>query len=230
MQVSWIDPAEFQALVAALLGPQHGLTNGSAQPAPTTQLPPRIIAVEEADEASPNVARIREQLRHIRHDAEQAGVLATPALARPKPVAAAPLREHAPPVAPIPPMPPVEPSAGAARLPACAGPLAERLAAFAAWAAKLTLAQELVIGNEHGDLLWGTPAGHDLTLTATLAAKAAMRTQSGSPVKIRPSKAQEFVVLSCTTSMGTATLALGNPKSTPTELLIPALATALDPA
>ena len=127
-------------------------------------------------------------------------------------------------------MPPIEPSTGGARLPACTGSLVERLTTFAAWAAKLTLAQELVIGNEHGDLLWGNPVGQDHTLAATLAAKVAMRAQGKVPVKIRPSSAQEFLVLTCTTRLGMATLALGNPKNTPAELLIAALTTALDPA
>ena len=240
MQLSWIDPEALRELASKL---DH--------PAPVKEEPVvHQLAVERAVEAnllgaapdhpgkpSPEpeshapapgpadlqVARIREQLKMIRNKALQAGLL--PAEPPPPPPEAPPSPPVSAPAAPVfspapaavmaPNPPPVNPFRG--------NTLGERLDEFARWASGRLAAEDLLLVDDHGDVLWGTKGRADLALTALLSLNTALRSTAGGGIRppglIRNqlSPGRELTVLPCSTRHGTVTLALLNAKDIPQD-------------
>lgn len=98
------------------------------------------------------------------------------------------------------------------------GTVVERLEAFAEWGRRRVEPGELVLLDEHGDVLWGAQAKGALILSAMLAAKAAGRSsaagarQAGeSVVRQALGSGGELAVLSCETRAGRIHLAVEHP-------------------
>lgn len=211
------------------------------------------VATTEAEEVSPEVERIRNRLREVREKAAKAGLLKLPpafAPAPPKPIEkTVPISESEPvpsadsePAAVAP-----ESSAPDAAAPAVddhssfevpLGSVLERLEAFAQWATKRVLPGELILLDEHGDVLWGTQAKSTLVLSAMMAASAATHGSAEAiysndpPVirKVQPSE-RELVVVSSQTRVGLIHLAVDHPGHLPdteAKLLEQALRAAVD--
>lgn len=112
------------------------------------------------------------------------------------------------------------------------GTIKERLDHFAAWALQITASQELVLVDDHGDLLWGNPTHPEIVMATMLAVQGALRNSAGS-VQKPPTLLQTHVggdrtvsILPCSTRHGLTTLALINARSL-TEAGQPALREAL---
>ena len=180
------------------------------------------------EEVAPEVARIRDRLREVRERAEAAGLLK-----RQRPVAATvetpvPPVEASVPETAAPEVTPPEPVAEVKEAPIAedeasyfevpVGSVVERLEAFAQWANHRVKPGELVLLDEHGDVLWGTQAKGALILSAMMAANALSRSTAagacqGEPAVIRQvlRGGSELAVLSCPTRAGLVHLAVEHP-------------------
>lgn len=189
-----------------------------------------VTECEEAspEEVAPEVARIRDRLREVRERAEAAGLLK-----RQRPVAATvetpvPPVEASVPETVAPEVTPPEPVAEVKEAPKAedeasyfevpVGSVVERLEAFAQWASRRVKPGELVLLDEHGDVLWGTQAKGALILSAMMAANALSRSTAagacqGEPAVIRQvlRGGSELAVLSCPTRAGLVHLAVEHP-------------------
>ncbi len=83
------------------------------------------------------------------------------------------------------------------------------------WAQRYAPCKELLLVDDHGELLWGNPSHPELALSAVLAANASLRsgaqsiTQQASTT-LQLSADRHLTVLPCTTRLGQVTLALVN--------------------
>ncbi|WP_038169001.1 hypothetical protein [Verrucomicrobium sp. BvORR106] len=234
-------PAANPAPVAAPLEsqPAPAPATATALPTPVVAAPQMHVSViTPADEPvgtvtddsqRPEVAHIRDRLKAIRDRAQAAGLLPPAPEVPPMPV---PVAEE-PPAAPVwaaaeaqPRLAPDFPSLAQAvasisdsdnppvlHLPED-GTMAERLEGYTHWAARLTRAEQIILMDDYGDLLWGNPETNDLILTAMLALNASSRSRiPGAPAFLRSQLGQnrELHALSAATRFGTVTLALINP-------------------
>lgn len=112
--------------------------------------------------------------------------------------------------------------------------MAEHLSDFAAWAARSTTAEELILLNEHGDLLWGSPTCDDLVPSAMVTVNAAMRASIGSPsttlpmLRAKAAAGKELSILCCSTRQGPVILAMVNAKNAPESNLRESLIQAIE--
>jgi hypothetical protein len=174
----------------------------------------------------PEVARIRDRLRQVRERAEAAGLLKRPIAPLAAVVAEATkgvekVNEGAE-------VDPVWAPAEAGRVDqqgeadeyfeVPVGSLVERVEAFSQWAGRRLQPGELVLLDEHGDVLWGVLAKGALILSAMMAANALSRsTAAGACQAERPVVRQilnsggQLAVLSCETQAGVIHLAVEHP-------------------
>ncbi len=120
------------------------------------------------------------------------------------------------------------------------GSILERLDAFASWARQRVAPAELLLLDEHGDLLLGAEARAALVLSIMLAANAAQRStaaavcEDGARIARQPiPEGGELAVMSCPTRLGLIHLAVEHPTSLPeneARLLRQALMSAVDVA
>ena len=244
MQVSWIDPDVLRNLAIqlqdptpvkevsawelnsmpelALLGEVDTDPVASAVPeAPPSQLPNAIV-----DEKAAQIAHIRDQLRSIREKAQQAGLL-TPQIKEEAPVVKEePVVEATPrgPVEKVLPVVPNEPAqVESATFLALDGTMAERLESFAKWIARLVVSDELLLIDDHGGLLYGSPSRSDLTMSALMALNSEQRSTAqavGRPPEVLRTKLNEDRELSlfpCPTRFGVVTLVIVNATGIPSE-------------
>lgn len=227
-----------------------GLSSFSADPLPpgAVESPPsrRLDPAVPGGAASPEVTLIREKLRHIRDRAQLAGLITSesaPAANTTPPEGTGVAQALRPPL-PVEPFPSrVDREAATTKtVTSSAGgmtqgtgqTMAERLADFATWAARSTTAEEMLLLNEHGDLLWGNPTRDDLVPSTMLAVNAAARAAIGSPAQTIPmlrTKAgagTELNILCCSTSQGPVILALVNSKSAAEDVLRETLIQAIE--
>ena len=94
------------------------------------------------------------------------------------------------------------------------GTISERLDAFAQWAIKLTACEELVLVDDHGDILWGVPKRNDLIASTMLALNSRWRSSakdlSDSSLLFHSQLTanRQLNVLPCRTRYGAVTLAV----------------------
>lgn len=189
---------------------------------------PEPVGTVPDDGQRPEVAHIRDRLKAIRDRAQAAGLLPPAPDVPPMPVA------EETPVAPVW-APAEEQPRSAPDFPSLAqavasisesdvnppalhlpedGTMAERLEGYTHWAARLTRAEQIILMDDYGDLLWGNPESNDLILTAMLALNASSRSRiPGTPAFLRSQLGQnrELHALPTSTRFGTVTLALINP-------------------
>lgn len=187
------------------------------------------------EEVGPEVARIRDRLRQVRERAEAAGLLKRPiaplAMVASEATTAVEKVNAEVEVA----MPKAEAVEDPVWAPAEAerveqpegtdeyfevpvGLLVERVEAFSQWAGRRLQPGELVLLDEHGDVLWGVQAKGALILSAMMAANALSRsTAAGACQAERPVVRQmlnsggQLAVLSCETQAGVIHLAVEHP-------------------
>ena len=182
--------------------------------------------------------RIREKLRAIRERAIEAGLLAHVGVAKParveEPAPVVQKEATVPPAVQIPETVPspfsiaAEPVAAAAPVVAAApgiapaeatsfekprGRISERLEAFASWAGRQFGLHDLLIVDDHGDILWGIHEQAGLVVSAMMACKAAQRSSAlgaaglstiiEQPISIN----RTLIVVPCDTTYGSLTIA-----------------------
>ncbi len=184
---------------------------------------------------APAIEHIREKLRAIRNSAQDAGLMPiakTATIERSDstaiPVSDSPAAGIMPSRTPvrIPPAPqPVTESA--AKIPDSHHPsstpllppgssLTERLQCFIPWVQSVVPCEDILLVDDHGDLLWGGPSRADLALSVVLAAGAGLQsgsdalTRSSVFIRSRLGEQKELSVLPCPTRYGMVTLALLN--------------------
>jgi hypothetical protein len=98
------------------------------------------------------------------------------------------------------------------------GSVVERLEAFAQWAQRRVKPGELVLLDEHGDVLWGAQAKGALILSAMMAANALSRSTAAGACQAEAAVIRqllgsggELAVLSCPTRAGLVHLAVEHP-------------------
>jgi hypothetical protein len=245
--VSW-DLNTLPELTADALMPQ---TIGAA---PASIPSPAAGASEAAASTShPALDHIREKLRAIRSRAQEAGILPKNEAPAPAELPTAPPPPAQPPVpAPVsfsPPPAPAPENTAAAATPESSPPsptpapsaqaflnldgsLTERLASFMTWAERYVPSREILLVDDHGELLWGNPSHPELALSAILAANVSMRdgvhslTQQPS-ASLKLAEDKNLVVMPCVTRLGLVTLALLNAEPSPTNEQISCLREAL---
>lgn len=183
-----------------------------------------VVEGVKHEEVAPEVARIRDRLREVRERAEAAGLLKRPV----PPLAAV--------VAPVAPVvmevaetmaPKVEeevvmPEVGVAEeegyFEVPVGSVVERVEAFSQWAHRRLDPGELVLLDEHGDVLWGAQAKGALILSAMMAANALSRSSAVGACQVGRevvrqvlSSGGQLAVLSCDTQAGLIHLAVEHP-------------------
>jgi hypothetical protein len=183
-----------------------------------------VVEGVKHEEVAPEVARIRDRLREVRERAEAAGLLKRPV----PPLAAV--------VAPVAPVvmevaatmaPEVEeevvmPEVGVAEeegyFEVPVGSVVERVEAFSQWAHRRLDPGELVLLDEHGDVLWGAQAKGALILSAMMAANALSRSSAVGACQVGRevvrqvlSSGGQLAVLSCDTQAGLIHLAVEHP-------------------
>lgn len=189
---------------------------------------PEPVGTVADDSQRPEVAHIRDRLKAIRDRAQAAGLLPPAPEVPPVPLAgetpAAPLwaaAEAQPRLTPdfsslaqaVASISESDVNPPALHLPED-GTMAERLEGYTHWAARLTRAEQIILMDDYGDLLWGNPESNDLILTAMLALNASSRSRiPGTPAFLRSQLGQnrELHALPTATRFGTVTLALINP-------------------
>ena len=246
MQVSWIDSDQLKGLLERLGDSVPQAKSGTQAWGVAEEEVRQEVAESEAlaedevelgvvegvkhEEVAPEVARIRDRLREVRERAEAAGLLK-----RPVP----PLVGVAAPVAPV----VVEVAAtmgtkyedegegegevgvtdagvveesGYFEVPV--GSVVERVEAFSQWAHRRLNPGELVLLDEHGDVLWGAQAKGALILSAMMAANALSRSSAVGACQVGRevvrqvlSSGGQLAVLSCDTQAGLIHLAVEHP-------------------
>jgi hypothetical protein len=94
------------------------------------------------------------------------------------------------------------------------GPITERLENFTRWAARLTGATEILLADDHGDMLWGAPTHPSLIVSAMLAVQQELRASAGglhqplSILQVNVGDLGDVHVLPCSTRFGLVTLIL----------------------
>lgn len=241
--VSW-DLNTIPELTADALMPQ---SIGAAPIAPVN--PVAEVHETSAPANHPALDHIREKLRAIRSRAQDAGILPKreeapapvelPTAPPPAPAVQAPVSYSPEPIpapvseSPAPlaaPAPSSTPSAQAFLN--LDGSITERLASFMTWAERYAPSKEILLVDDHGELLWGNPSHPELALSAILAANVSLRDgvnsmtqQSATSLKLAEDK--NLTVMPCATRLGLVTLALLNSDPTPTNEQISCLREAL---
>lgn len=240
MQVSWIDPEEVARLAAQLDGPLQREETAAWDISTLPDFSGTLAAFDEPPAATPEnvgdamhagapetveqqgapppaeIASIREKLRALRSRAEGAGMLPVEIPAtEPTPTVDQPRSAIR-----IPPPPAVqheqEPPPPTFLADTSSKPLADRLKNYMDWAQTLAPCEDLLLVDDHGDLLWGGPSRADLALSVVLAAGAGLRsgaealTRSSVFIRSRFGEQKELSILPCQTRYGTVTLALLN--------------------
>lgn len=173
-----------------------------ALPPPPSQEQPLEPVVEELDdppiEQPKELNRIREKLQAIRERAIEAGLLAhvgvrmetrveeaAQPIAEPEAPSAADLAESLLPISspfalaePETEAPPSIAPESHSDFEVPPGTLAHRLEAFAAWAARQLGVHDMLIVDDHGDVLWGQRDNAGLVVSAMMACKATMRSSA----------------------------------------------------
>ena len=244
MQISWIDPDVLRNLAIQLQDPtlvkevsawgmnsmpELALLNEfdndpgarAVAEAPTSHLSNAIV-----DEKAAQIAHIRNQLRSIREKAQQAGLL-TPQNKEESPILKDEAITPATPLAPVeidPPVIPTQPTqVESATFLALDGTMAERMESFAKWIARLVDSDELLLIDDHGGLLYGSPSRSDLTMSALMALNSEQRSTAqtvGKPPEVLRTKLNEERELSlfpCPTRFGVVTLVIVNTTGIPSE-------------
>lgn len=243
MQVSWIDPGEMAALLGSLSAQPPSLPANpkpeSTNPGPdaatewdgwlkefahtTTEDCENVhhhtsLSGDETEDfleaplpenphtapAEAQIVAIRERLGEIRRQAISAGLMQSTdseeIIALPPPVTQAHLRE-------------VQQPAGLECGPEAG--LGERLAAFGAWAsAQLEPDAQLLLVDEHGDLLYGPPLAASLILSTLMAMNSARRNSAGhfsrhSNLMTKAwGSAQQLSLIPCFTRLGCIQIAI----------------------
>jgi hypothetical protein len=223
--VSW-DLNTLPEITADALMPQFNQAHTPSQPTAFDPFPAQG-SPDTHSVAQPELNHIREKLRAIRTRAQDAGLLppkeapqATPAPAAASAVTQATENGTPNTSQPLPPSPAAEnstpsPAASAHSFLNLDGSLTERLASFMTWAGNYVSAQEILLVDDHGELLWGNPSHPELALSAVLAANANLHTGAQAitqqPVaSVRLSESKHLTVLPCPTRLGLVTLALLN--------------------
>jgi hypothetical protein len=185
-----------------------------------------VVEGVKHEEVAPEVARIRDRLREVRERAEAAGLLKRPvpplaAVVAPVVVEVAATMgtkdedEDEDEVA-------VVPEAGVAEeegyFEVPVGSVVERVEAFSQWAHRRLDPGELVLLDEHGDVLWGAQAKGALILSAMMAANALSRSSAVGACQVGRevvrqvlSSGGQLAVLSCDTQAGLIHLAVEHP-------------------
>ncbi|MDH4475249.1 MAG: hypothetical protein QE274_02140 [Verrucomicrobiaceae bacterium] len=185
-----------------------------------------VVEGVKHEEVAPEVARIRDRLREVRERAEAAGLLKRPvpplaAVVAPVVVEVAATMgtkdedEDEDEVA-------VVPEAGVAEeegyFEVPVGSVVERVEAFSQWAHRRLDPGELVLLDEHGDVLWGAHAKGALILSAMMAANALSRSSAVGACQVGQevvrqvlSSGGQLAVLSCDTQAGLIHLAVEHP-------------------
>lgn len=217
-------PTGFQPLPDAASLASAPLINDSSEQEPFHRAP----------DHSPELEQIRAKLRHIRDRAKDAGLLpSTPIPAAQVPVAAPtassfpsppaepePEPEPAPVASPTP--EPATPPVLETRVEAPAataedqsfqpepGSIADRLDAFAKWAAARSKSDNLLVLDHHGDILWGVPTREDLVVQTMLLINSA--TIKGTPVehalRTNTTADKQITVLRSPTRYGSVTISI----------------------
>ncbi|MCE9519389.1 MAG: hypothetical protein K8R87_07550 [Verrucomicrobia bacterium] len=188
---------------------------------------------------APELEHIREKLRAIRSSAQDAGLLpvAKPAsggqeINTPVPIAPARTPVRIPP-APSPPstlavsdLPsPISHLPNSTPLLPPGGTLTERLQIFMPWVQSVAPCEDILLVDDHGDLLWGGPSRADLALSVVLASGAGLQsgsealTRSSVFIRSRLGEQKELSVLPCPTRYGMVTLALLNATGLSNEIV-----------
>ena len=116
-----------------------------------------------------------------------------------------------------PPIKPVAPTGAPFIVPE--GSIVQRLNAFADWASAHLHSRELIIADDHGDVIWGNHAQSGLLVSTMMASKAALRSTAlgacdpQSIIEQPISAGRLMVVVPCETPFGTLSLALLRPHS-----------------
>ncbi|HEY2573087.1 MAG TPA: hypothetical protein VGH65_03425 [Verrucomicrobiaceae bacterium] len=232
--------------VSKLLAAEEAPTANPATLADAMAAPPPEAMEQQGASPPPEVAHIREKLRSIRDRAQDAGLLPprqSPAIAPKDPDSniatdvtispATAFDESARERSAVPlPAPPFSAPGDAAQIqldtpvpsiPAPAGPefpadssITERLRIFMRWAQSQVPCEDILLVDDHGDLLWGGSTRADLALSVVLTAGAGLRsgsdalTRSSVFIRSRLGEQKELSVLPCPTRHGMVTLALLN--------------------
>ena len=94
------------------------------------------------------------------------------------------------------------------------GAISERLEAFAAWAERRLYLSDLLVVDDHGDILWGDHAQAGLVVSAMMACKATLRSSALGAVGLsgvieQPiSAGRTLIIVLCDTSYGTLNVAI----------------------
>lgn len=223
-----VPPVSAMPVQAPVMSPPTSQAAGSGMHVAVITPDPEPVDTVPDDSQRPEVAHIRDRLKAIRDRAQAAGLLPPAPEVPPVPLAgevpAAPMWAAA---EAQPRLTPDFPSLAQAvasisesdvnpptlHLPED-GTMAERLEGYTHWAARLTRAEQIILMDDYGDLLWGNPESNDLILTAMLALNASSRSRiPGTPAFLRSQLGQnrELHALPTATRFGTVTLALINP-------------------
>ncbi|RBP48081.1 hypothetical protein DES53_101881 [Roseimicrobium gellanilyticum] len=112
------------------------------------------------------------------------------------------------------PAPAASRSSGAPAFLPLEGPITERLENFARWASRFSGATEVLLADDHGDMLWGVPSHSSLIVSAILAVQQALRASAGSLQQppnvlwVPDTEAGDVQVLPCSTRFGLVTIIL----------------------
>lgn len=187
---------------------EGGQGEDSNNPTVPSKLPEQEEVVTGRDEVvASEVERIRDRLREVRERAEAAGLLRRTAAVVTGVRATEPVTTE---------------STEEPTLTLPEGGIAERLDCFADWVRQHLAAQQLVLLDEQGDVLWGPEGNADLVLSVMLAARAASR--SSAAWAIEPKAGQmvshqvlgagrgHLSVLACPTSQGVVVLGVEGPQ------------------
>lgn len=230
------DPADelFSPTIAV-----EDLRHEVAAPSPEPEQPVEPSAEEMAEpptEQPKELNRIREKLQAIRERAIEAGLLAhvgvttearveelEPPVVEPEPPPAPPaaeVTESLLPVSspfalaePVPEPAPIIASPPSSSFEAPPGTLADRLEAFASWTGRQLGLNDLLVVDDHGDILFGMHEHAGLVVSAMMACKATMRSSAlgaaglsniiEQPISID----RMLVIVPCETSYGTLSIA-----------------------
>ncbi|MEZ0277532.1 MAG: hypothetical protein ACAH88_21645 [Roseimicrobium sp.] len=220
---------DVQTLPDAPQLPPQPLLSQDPEPQNAPEVPTAASAPVQAQPQQPSadVVLIREKLRVIRDRAKQAGLIQDEPAAvpqpQPRPAPAVPLDAPMAPPAPsgLSPFPPLSslrpeapaPSAAPAFLP-LEGAITERLENFARWAARFTGCSELLLLDDHGDLLWGAPTQPGVVVATMLAVQQALRASAGSihqppsVLQLAEGEVGPVHALPCSTRYGLVTVVL----------------------
>lgn len=205
-----------------------------AAPAGIEDHPEEESPVQPLLEHPKELTRIREKLQAIRERAIEAGLLAHMGVVKPtrvvEPAPTVPSVEPVHPVVQTPETPPpvaspfsiaepetapatVVPGEPAKDFEVPRGRISERLEAFASWAGRQFGLHDLLIVDDHGDVLWGIHEKAGLVVSAMMACKAAQRSSAlgaaglsniiEQPISIN----RMLIVVPCETSFGALTIA-----------------------